>query len=382
MAESRLERWAQPLSLGFSVAINDRAKADRIIALQKELRSEQEKLGDASGFTISTMIRSCRELIFDVVDGKTLFHAVSYSINGDTLEIQAEPKFEISASPDQDEDDELRHILAIAAIEEVPVYPNTSDLAPRLAEVHRKMLSEGFTAPDGKGGRMRLKQAARPTTEFTDPKFLTQIDCTTPIYPAEVEIIRGVLFEELSRLGRAEQVLASLDVAVDHLSDLLESPTRNENSIQRCVTKNPILFGTEYYRIIPKHRLGSEYEMDYAAEKINGIVDLIEIESSNLNLYNKSGNPTSHLVHAEQQVLDWISWIERNNSYARDKLPGLVSPVGYVVIGRRSSLSAADLEKLARRNVHWRGQVQILTYDDLLDRAKNLKAHLEALRNV
>ena len=77
-----------------------------------------------------------------------------------------------------------------------------------------------------------------------------------------------------------------------------------------------------------------------------------------------------------------MSWIERHNSYARDKLPGLVSPVGYVVIGRRDTMGASELEKLARRNVHWRGQVQILTYDDLLDRARNLKFHLEALREA
>lgn len=382
MAGARLDKWARPLSLGFGVAVNDETKADRIIALQKELRADQEKSDHPEGFTISTMIRSCRELIFDVVDGKPLFHAISYFINGDTLEIQADKLFEISASPDEDEDDEFRHILAIAAIEEVPVYPNTPALAPRLASIHRKMLSEGFTAPDGKGGHKWLKLAARPTTEFFDPKFLPQIDCTAPIYPAEVEIIRSVLFDELGRLGRAEQVLASLDVAVEQLSELLDSATRNENSIQACVTSNPILFGTEYLRIIPKHRLGSEFEMDYAAEKLNGVVDLIEIESSNLKLYTKSGNPTAYLVHAEQQILDWMSWIEHHNSYARDKLPGLVSPVGYVVIGRRDTMSASDLEKLARRNVHWRGQVQILTYDDLLDRAKNLKSHLEALRSL
>ena len=302
MAGARLDKWARPLSLGFGVAINDEAKADRIIALQKELRADREQSDDGEGFTISTMIRSCRELIFDVVDGKPLLHAISYSINGDTLEIQADKLFEISASPEEDEDDEFRHILAIAAIEEVPVYPNTPSLAPRLASIHRKMLSEGFTTPDGKGGRMWLKLAARPTTEFSDPKFLSQIDCTTPIYPAEVEIIRSVLFEELGRLGRAEQVLASIDVAVEQLSDLLDSSTRNENAIQACVTGNPILFGTEYLRIIPKHRLGSEFEMDYAAEKLNGVVDLIEIESSNLKLYTQSGNPTAHLVHAEQQV--------------------------------------------------------------------------------
>jgi hypothetical protein len=124
--------------------------------------------------------------------------------------------------------------------------------------------------------------------------------------------------------------------------------------------------------VIPKHRLGSEFEMDYALERTSGLIDLVEIEASNHALFTKAGNPSEQLVHAEQQVLDWLDWIEKHGEYARTKFPGLLSPVGYVVIGRSASLSVADRARLTRRNLMFQGTLVILTYDDLLARAQAL----------
>jgi hypothetical protein len=53
---------------------------------------------------------------------------------------------------------------------------------------------------------------------------------------------------------------------------------------------NPILFGSDYVRIIATHQLGPEYEMDYVIERLAGIYDLVAIESSSLPLFKKSGD--------------------------------------------------------------------------------------------
>ncbi len=89
-----------------------------------------------------------------------------------------------------------------------------------------------------------------------------------------------------------------------------------------------------------------------------------------------------HLVHAEQQVIDWLKWLETHNLYAREGIPGIMSPAGYVVIGRRNQLSDYDLEKLRRRNQLFRGQIGIPTYDDLLVGAKNLLNRLSVSCNA
>ena len=79
----------------------------------------------------------------------------------------------------------------------------------------------------------------------------------------------------------------------------------------------------------------------------------MEIEASTHKLYTKKGNPSAPLVHAEQQVDDWLSWLEEHSDSARDHLPGLNNPRGFVVIGRRSSLSGEDAEKLNGENQNY-----------------------------
>ncbi|HWW59508.1 MAG TPA: Shedu anti-phage system protein SduA domain-containing protein [Sphingopyxis sp.] len=374
---TRLSQWKEPKELGFGV-IGDSENAKAILEISKKLNSNTTK-EKSKGPTINDLIKPCRELIYDERDGKIIFHAISHYINPDKMIIEAGQLFEISSSgDDQTDEEEAIDMLAIAAMEEVPVFPNRPEFLPRLTELHRRLLTDGFTAPDGKGNRVRLKFAKRPTIEFLEVGRLGEIDCSVTIFPAEIALIRDVALREIARLTRAESVLSALDRGIAELEAEIALEERNENAIQRCITRNPILFGVEYIKILPKHKLGSEYEMDYAGKRFDGSYDLIELESSNLTIYTKGGNPSSHLVHAEQQVLDWLAWVEENFSYASQSLNGISNPVGFVIIGRRDSLSAESAEKLRRRNIYWGGRISILTYEDLLERAESIKSRLTA----
>ncbi len=199
------------------------------------------------------------------------------------------------------------------------------------------------------------------------------------ITPAELQLMRRAIQQEFERHTEAERILKGLRSAIAELEDCLKDEGRNEGALQKALTLNPILFGAEYIRILPKHTLGSEFEMDYALERTSGDVDLVEIEASNLPLFTKNGNPTNYLIHAEQQILDWLHWIERNHAYVREKLTGIMKPIGYVVIGRKKNMSESDSGRLQQRNVLFRGSIEILTYDDLLTKSKNLLGILEGL---
>src|SRR6202007_2214123 len=97
---------------------------------------------------------------------------------------------------------------------------------------------------------------------------------------------------------------------------------------QRALTRNAVLFGADYSRVHPKFRLGGDYEMDFALVRSSGLVDLGEIEASTHRLLNKRGDAAAPLVHAEQQVLDWLSWLDQHGSLARRDLPELQRPFG------------------------------------------------------
>lgn len=379
MKNRRIEKWKDPVQILTPIGGGTKEQIDRLAKLKHQVSVDgNDKRKKPS---ISDFIDACKELIYDIQDGQPVFHAIMYTINASQVEIEIAHMFDIliaSGKSQKKTEEEILHTLAIATAFEVPVYPNTEELAPELARYHRDMLIHGFTASSEKGGRMHLKLTRSPGEEILESDYIEKLDPTQTYLPADITLIRQAVTKELKRRDSAAQLLAGLEIAIVDLETILSISKRNESKLQNCLTNNPILFGTQYVQILPKHKLGAEYEMDYALVRSSGLVDLMEIEASNLKLYTKSGNPTSYLVHAEQQVFDWLSWIEHNSAYAREGIPGIMSPKGYVIIGRNKSLTSADRDRLIRRNTIFRGQIEILTYEDLLGRAQGLLSHLQA----
>lgn len=365
---SRLEKWNDEQRRLTILTGENQGLADAIHSLQPED-------DDRPGMSNFDIINIAKELIYSNEGGKRSIHIICFSFNIDRGEMEV--CHLLDQVLEEDYEDDILSTLAIAAVAEVPVYPNTRDCEEELAELHRKMIETGFKIQGEK-----YKLTSRQSDEFESAKkLISSISPEKHYSPSDISIIRQTIKEELSNLESADRLLLSLQLAIDELTVLLESEKRNENSIQAHLTKNPILFGFEYKRVIPKHRLGGEYETDYALEKHDGSCDVVELESSNLKLYTKSGNPTSHLVHAEQQILDWLDWIDKNNSYARTSLNGLYSPSGFVVIGRKDSLSELDKERLRRRNILFNGKLKVITYEDLLERGSDMLRRLKGERN-
>lgn len=364
---SRLEKWKDEQRRLTILTGENQELADIIYSLQPE-DDNRPKMNNFD------LINIAKELIYSNKDGKRSIHIICFSFNIDRGEMEVCHLLDQILEEEYEED--ILSTLAIAAIAEVPVYPDTPECEAELTELHRKMIESGFKI-QGK----RCKLTSRQSDEFESAKkLISSIDPEKYYSPSDISIIRQTIKEELSSLESADRLLLNLQMAIDELTVLLESAKRNENSIQAHLTKNPILFGFEYKRVIPKHSLGGEYETDYALEKYDGSCDVVELESSNLNLYTQAGNPTSYLVHAEQQILNWLDWIDKNNSYARTSLPGLYSPSGFIVMGRRESLSVLDKERLRRRNLFFNGKIKILTYEDLLDRGQDILLRLRGDR--
>ena len=161
--------------------------------------------------------------------------------------------------------------------------------------------------------------------------------------------------------------------------EILLSSVVKEEKLQEFLTLHPLLFGMEYKEIKPKHSLGVEFIMDYALRTYNDAYHLIEIEKSTDVLYTKAGDPSSQLVHAEQQIQNWLIWLEENNSYARKFLPDIISPKGFIIIGRNKTFNSQLKIKLQKRNMLYGEKIEILTYDDLLEKAKTT---LQNLKNI
>jgi hypothetical protein len=310
-------------------------------------------------------IACARELILDVDEDGTLgIIFVSFSLNTTRGCLELGP---IIRGSNLDDNDLKRHIL-LAIHYGVPVYPEDEQSMVELQRVYRSLLEEGLELESGKGPTQYVVMEPRTFTTANRSVDREKWLPFTSYQPADT-LLQA---EREHELAEAARILANLRSSVTKLAACLQDDVRDEASLQGCLTSHPILFGLEYKRILPKHRLGSEYEMDYALQHITGYFDLVEIEASSHNLYTRGGNPAAALTHAEQQVLDWLQWIEENHEYARKRLPGIMRPRGYVIIGRSHSLSENDRIRLDRRNASWGESLTVLTFDDLLEQATNM----------
>ena len=316
-----------------------------------------------------------KEIVYAKTDkGVELTH-VLYNLDPETLELVLQPalaQVEIS-------DDEMLSSLAWALMYQIPVYANTQAEEAELLYWYERLVSEGFKT-DFDGESAHLKVTSKLASLNTGQNLMNELSSSRLTSPAEVALLKRELSRRLTELSAAQSVLNLLDKAIEELDEKLSQETRNEHSLQTCITSNPVLFGPEYKRVIPKHKLGDDYEMDYALERVTGFIDLVEIESSTLELYTRNGDPRKELVHAEQQVMDWLEWVQAHGEYARHKLAGMHRPKSFVIIGRRNSLGEIGIRKLEQRNRIYSDVLEILTYDDLLDRAKNLRSLLTAER--
>jgi hypothetical protein len=373
MKESRLSRWEKMVLVPTFLAGDNQKRLETVSKLQVEALEESEH--EETKLTSLGITQACRELIFDIKEGVPTFHCIMHAFDTDHMSIKIEHVLDIVYDKDQPKEeieDDICNTLAIASALGVPVFPNASSVAPQLARYHRQMLIEGFTAPDGDGGRKRLKLTRSLADRLDNPDILHKLDPTESISPADLLLITDAISREMDELTGVRTIVDGIKQAIAELSALLDQSKRNENDVQACLTANPVLFGPDYKQIIPKHRFGAEFELDYALVRHSGIIDLVEIESPSLTLFNRKGDPSSHLIHAEQQVLDWLSWAESNNAYAQKALPGISAPIGFVVIGRSHALTQNETAKLRSRNSLFNGKLQVLTYDDLLERSRQI----------
>lgn len=357
---TRLDRWAEPRHFGLAIG-NPEANP----ALDEARRAAEER-DVAKGGLLWDIVGPAKELVFQATttDGPK-FTVIGPVLDARHLDLSYSAGFEIFGF---DGDDDVKETLAVALSQDVPVYPNDASSGVELARLHQDLVTNGFvTQVDGKPTRLKpVKGRYGP-----GDKDIIDVDITE-IFPADFLLLQARERVRRSHAERAERTLAMLTAAINQLQSVLERSIANERRLQEVLTEFPILLGLDYRTVHPQYQLGGEYIMDYALERHSGLVDLLEIEASSHQLFTKSGNPRATLIHAEQQVLDWLDWIDSHGEYARWQHSGLLRPAGYVVIGRRSGMASTDERRLRRRNLSWHGSLTVETYDDVLDRARDV----------
>ena len=134
---------------------------------------------------------------------------------------------------------------------------------------------------------------------------------------------------------------------IKEFEKLVESELREED-YQRFLAGHPVFIDPLASEVIPKQQLGREKTTDYAVRRSDNEWILVEIEKPQNRIFTKNDNFTAEFTHAFGQVIDFQEWVDTHAEYARHWMPGISSPKGILIIGRRNALSHQQEAKLKR----------------------------------
>lgn len=207
------------------------------------------------------------------------------------------------------------------------------------------------------------------------------------------------LFSKVRELGISdEEVVDKLNesgILTDNLSVAITAASRNnaiqefegaidnhyaESYWQEWFEGNKWILGSEYLNILPERDIDVNDIADYLMRSIDGFLDVVEIKKPDVPFWTRPdshGNlcPSSQLTAAIMQCLNYLYRIEMqsNSIDFLERVDGTktVKPQCLLVYGRSNDWDENELKALRILNASYH-QLHIMTYDQLLIRAKQL----------
>lgn len=256
------------------------------------------------------------------------------------------------------------------------------------------------------GGQYKLKEDKAITLSSEELDSLIEYiqEYYTPLNIGMTEFIAAdedaaKLFSKVRDLGISdEEVVIKLSesgILTDNLVVAITAAKRNdavrefeeaidtqmqESFWQEWFNKNKWVLGSEYLNILPERDIDVNDIADYLVRSIDGFLDVVEIKKPNLPFWTKPdshGNlcPTAALTAAITQCLNYLYRIElQSNSvdfFERVDGTKTVKPQCMLVYGRSNDWGEDEYKALRILNAAYH-QLHIITYDQLLIRAKQL----------
>jgi hypothetical protein len=177
---------------------------------------------------------------------------------------------------------------------------------------------------------------------------------------------------------------------IDELKALIDSPESAELDIQKKLSEMPWVFGLEYEKLDVR-AAGSAGIPDRRLKRIDGLSDLLEIKLPSAELLRRDPKGRRYIAPDLAEVLGQLMGYlehfyssyqmqaedETGEEMLQDTYGCYYKPKGILLIGRRNTTAkvrtASKAEpKYLRRLLSYFHWIDVLTYDDLLERATNL----------
>nr|WP_295902189.1 Shedu immune nuclease family protein [uncultured Bdellovibrio sp.] len=213
------------------------------------------------------------------------------------------------------------------------------------------------------------------------------------IYPSVVKRVSGgkatsnIAIISASKAEADKVVLSQLIAEYERRLGLTQ---QNENDWQKFLQQNILLFNTSYVAVLEKNSVSLQGKYpDFMLVDVFNYIDIFEIKRPNTNLlkHDESRNNyywDTEISKAIVQVENYINSLGSNGAtFERDlkKSAGLevavVKPRGVIIAGTRSQLKNAKMKDDFRLLKNALKNIDLILFDDFVDRLKNLSKRLE-----
>lgn len=178
--------------------------------------------------------------------------------------------------------------------------------------------------------------------------------------------------------------LGQLKIAIDDFKHILMFQSHETESVfHELIEKHPILLDV-YGHCESKPKLkypegelspiGKAYlEPDFIVSYSDQSYKLVELERASKNVVTKQGQPRAEVGQAIFQTAEWVHYIREHYGLIRSRYPGIHTKYKTSVIMSRSTQASfsgvADMNRYKELIIQQFSVDEILTYDDLFDRA-------------
>ena len=202
---------------------------------------------------------------------------------------------------------------------------------------------------------------------------------------------------DLIRRGLSQTKIDEKLNAIIEFEKLIDKPNVKEvTDIQSCLSEIPWIFGPEYVALDIRDA-GDSGIPDRRLKRIDGLSDILEVKLPNVELLRKDETGRHFIAPDLSKALGQLTgYLEYYySSYTKekddnteeeilnDRYGKYYKPKGILLIGRRETVDGVGTKqtdhahpKYLRRLLSYFHWVEVLTYDDLIERARNGLANL------
>lgn len=235
-----------------------------------------------------------------------------------------------------------------------------------------------FDIGSGKDWR-KIQVAVGQLVKFLDPSKdveLTEQEIKNLLTPflSEPQDVQA-LHDEIAKLRRmqAKSRVPEFRKRVREFEKMVKSKRARERDAQKFLQKNFWMLGTEYIDNRPQRMTGSRRRLDFLAERAGGSFNIIELKGPNqapFKVYRKKRTITNVLRDGIIQVMDYIDFhLEQRAATFKEEGLDIYKPKGIIILG--TAPSKEDRSSLQQINSYLQN-IEVLTYDIVLERAKNV----------